>query len=59
MRICLLGFVDECKIWRDGGNGAKTSDDAALQKDTSIQSHELLDIRACNKNLNDKSYKQY
>ena len=36
MRICLLGFVDECKIWRDGGNGAKTSDDAALQKDTSI-----------------------
>ena len=36
MRICLLGFVDECKIWRHGGNGTKTSDDAALQKDTSI-----------------------
>ena len=59
MRICLLGFVDECKIWRHGGNGTKTSDDAALQKDTSIQSHELLDIRAYNKNFNDKSYKQY
>lgn len=36
MRICLLGFVDECKTWRDGGNGTKTSDDAALQRDTSI-----------------------
>ena len=40
MRICLLGFVDECKIWINGGNGAKISHDAALEKDTSIWSHE-------------------